>query len=773
MNMNKKCLRAAAWFPLIATILFSACNTTKNLKEGEYLYTGGEVTLAADTSISKENRATFEEHLEELLTPKPNKSIFGWRYKLGFNNMAGDSVGKNFIRKWFKKIGEEPVLLSDVNREYNENIIRNRMENLGFFNATVASDTIILKKKLAKVEYTATPNKIYLINSVTFEVDSTTELGRDINKSKDKTLLNVGKNYSLDVIMNERDRIDNELKNIGYYYFSPDYILVQVDSTNKNNKVNLYVTIKAETPDIAKKPSTINNIYVYPNYTLTNTGYQTAPRHAPLIDSNYYFIDRQNIFRPKVITNHIFFKRGDIYNRPSHNKSLNHLVNLNSFKFVKNNFVDAKDKPNALDVYYYLTPLPKKSLRIEVLGKTASVYNGSEVSANWQLRNAFRGAEMLNINVFGGYELQTGGNVNLNSTYYRYGAEASLIFPRIISPFPVSVTRKYIPRTYVKTGFEILNRTSAYSLRSINANFGYTWKESDKKQHDFTLMEIIYVQPRNITPEYQAQMDTVPTLKHAIEPQFSFGPNYNFTYTNTMDNTKKHTIYFKGGLDLSANTLGLIQGANINAGKQHKIFDAYYSQYIKTEFDFRHYMKITTNSQLASRVNIGYSYSYGNSRSLPYLKQFFVGGPNSLRAFRARSIGPGSLAPQNLGANNFYADQTGDYKLEINTEFRAKLASIIHWAAFLDAGNVWLQNEDPNKSGAKFSKDFLSEMAIGGGLGLRFDFTFLILRTDFTIPLRVPYLDKSERWVIKDIDIGNRAWRKNNLMFNLAIGYPF
>jgi len=229
MNMNKKCLRAAAWFPLIATILFSACNTTKNLKEGEYLYTGGEVTLAADTSISKENRATFEEHLEELLTPKPNKSIFGWRYKLGFNNMAGDSVGKNFIRKWFKKIGEEPVLLSDVNREYNENIIRNRMENLGFFNATVASDTIILKKKLAKVEYTATPNKIYLINSVTFEVDSTTELGRDINKSKDKTLLNVGKNYSLDVIMNERDRIDNELKNIGYYYFSPDYILVQVE----------------------------------------------------------------------------------------------------------------------------------------------------------------------------------------------------------------------------------------------------------------------------------------------------------------------------------------------------------------------------------------------------------------------------------------------------------------------------------------------------------------------------------------------------------------
>ena len=239
---------------------------------------------------------------------------------------------------------------------------------------------------------------------------------------------------------------------------------------------------------------------------------------------------------------------------------------------------------------------------------------------------------------------------------------------------------------------------------------------------------------------------------------------------------KKHlrnTFYFKGNLDLAGNILGLIKCADFNKGKTSKLFDAYFSQYIKASVDGRHYFKLSENSQIASRVSIGMSYSYGNSRSLPYLKQYYVGGPNSIRAFGARAIGPGTVAPERLGNGLFYADQTGDIKLELNTEYRAKIAGPVHWAAFIDAGNVWLQRDDETKPGGKFSKDFLQELAVGGGLGLRFDFTFLILRTDFSIPFRIPYLPKGERWVFKDIDFGSSRWRKDNLMFNLAIGYPF
>lgn len=224
----------------------ASCSSTKNLKEGESLYVKGNVIVDSDT-ISKENKEKIATHLEAALMPKPNKRLAGVPFKLYFNNMAGDSAGNNIIKKFLKKIGEEPVLLSDVNREYNENLLRNRLENFGFFNAEVKSDTLVEDKK-ATINYTAKPNLIYRIRSVQFDIDSTTQLGKDIRSSSDKSLLQVGKNYSLDVILNERDRIDNDLKNRGYYYFSPDYILVQVDSSHRNNKVDMYVTVKKETP---------------------------------------------------------------------------------------------------------------------------------------------------------------------------------------------------------------------------------------------------------------------------------------------------------------------------------------------------------------------------------------------------------------------------------------------------------------------------------------------------------------------------------------------
>lgn len=331
---------------------------------------------------------------------------------------------------------------------------------------------------------------------------------------------------------------------------------------------------------------------------------------------------------------------------------------------------------------------------MELLGKMASVYNGTELNVNWQLHNAFKGAELLSLNVFGGYETQTGGSVSLNSSYYRYGADLTLTLPRILSPFKIDPSRRYIPKTYIKTGFEFLNRTKAYTLRSIKLDYGYIWQESQEKQHDLGLLEITYVQPSRVSDEYKAQLDTVPTLRHAIEPQFTIGPNYNFTLSNTMNKTLKNTFYFKGNLDLSGNVLGLLKGANYNEGKTFKLFNAYFSQYIKVSGDGRHYLKLSENSQLASRVSVGLSYSYGNSRALPYLKQYYVGGPNSIRAFAARAIGPGTLKPQNIGTDKFYADQTGDIKLELNTEYRAKLAGFVHWAAFIDAGNVWLQNTD-------------------------------------------------------------------------------
>ena len=198
-----------------------------------------------------------------------------------------------------------------------------------------------------------------------------------------------------------------------------------------------------------------------------------------------------------------------------------------------------------------------------------------------------------------------------------------------------------------------------------------------------------------------------------------------------------------------------------------------FSQFIKIENDFRHYYKLGRDSQLASRVIVGAGYAYGNSSEMPFIKQFFIGGTNSLRAFRARSVGPGTFNGAAANTSTFLPDQSGDIKIELNTEYRAKIYGLVKGALFLDAGNIWLLNDNPEKPGAKFSKKFISEVAFGAGAGLRFDISFLILRTDLAFPIRKPYLSEGNRWVLDKVDFGSGAWRKENLIFNLAIGYPF
>lgn len=286
------------------------------------------------------------------------------------------------------------------------------------------------------------------------------------------------------------------------------------------------------------------------------------------------------------------------------------------------------------------------------------------------------------------------------------------------------------------------------------------------------MVDITYVSPSNVTPEYLADIDKDESLRKVIEKQLIFGPTYQYTYTNTMQKRKKHMFYFNGELDLAGNITGLVTGANVRKNDTIKIFDVPFSQYVKVKADFRHYLKLGKESELASRIIVGAGLPYGNSNVLPTSKQFVVGGTNSIRAFRARSLGPGSYLNTET-TNSYLPDQSGDLKLEFSTEYRAKLFSIVRGALFVDAGNIWLLNADPNKPGAEISKDFMKEIAVGAGAGLRFDLSFLILRTDLAFPLRKPYLPEGDRWVIDNINFGSGPWRKDNLILNIAIGYPF
>lgn len=761
--------KAPLLYFLIVILFLSGCSGTKFLPEGELLYTGAKIKMEGNDPSKKERKALKSE-LELLTRPKPNSSFLGMRPKLFFYNLAGKPKKEKGFRYWVKtKLGEPPVLYSKVDLEYNKSVLQNYSENNGYFNVKSTADSTRMGKR-AKAIYTVKPNKRYFIQEVKFPLDSSI-IATEVRNTQKRSLLKKGEPYSLEVIKTERERIDSRLKEKGFYYFNPDYLLIQVDSTVADHQVDLIVKIKNDAPQLSKDQYKINNVVVYPNYSI-NTDNASSNPDSIVHYKDFTIIDPEHLFKPTVFDRTLYFKKGDYYNRTNHNLSLNRLVNLGTFKFVKNQFKVADTTGNYLDAYYYLTPLPKKSIRVEVLAKTNSAnYTGTELNVNWSNRNVFRGAEQLTISAFGGLEVQVSGQNN-GFNVYRFGTEANLIWPRIIAPFKFNSSSGFVPKTKATIGYEFQNRTKLYSLQTFKGSFGYLWKENERKEHLLNVTEITYASPLNVTPLYQERIDVNASLGKVIEKQLIFGPTYSYTFTNTMQKRKKNTFYFKGGIDLAGNVAGLVTGANIKSGDTIKVFKVPFSQFIKIENEFRHYLKLGKESQLASRIIVGAGFAYGNSNEMPFIKQFFNGGTNSIRAFRARSIGPGSF-DGSTNANTFLPDQSGDLKLEFNTEYRAKIYGLIKGALFMDAGNIWLLKENSEKPGAKFSKEFLNELAVGVGAGLRFDFSFLVLRTDLAFPIRKPYLPDGQRWVLDKVNFGSGTWRNDNLVFNLAIGYPF
>jgi outer membrane protein assembly factor BamA len=651
-------------------------------------------------------------------------------------------------------------------------VLQNRLQNRGYFHATIKWDTVTRRKK-TKVTFTANVGSQYTINSVSFPADST-GLGGAVTATADRSLLKLGDPYDLDLIKAERARIDERLKNTGYYYFSPDYLVIHVDSTIGGNKVDLFVRVKKETPGDARYVYRVKDIIVHADYGLEADTSSVKPDSS--LYKGYFIIDPEQKFKPKVFDRTLVIRPGDVYSRSDHNLSLNRLISLGVYKFVKVQFEEVQtDTARLLNAYYYLTPLPRKSIRVEVGGLTKSNNaTGSEVTLSWKNRNLLRGAELLTLSAYAGVERQISGQQPAVSTN-RLGADINFIVPRITFPFKFNTSSEFVPQTKMNLGYELFNRTDQYTLNSFKLNVGYVWKEHITKEHQLNLISVNYVHPLNITPEFQAELNGNITLQRSIEKQFIIGTNYNYNYNSQVrPNRKTHNLYLNANVDVSGNLVGLITGAK--ASNRQLIFKVPFAQYIRFEPEVRYFYRYSPNpkSMLATRLILGGGYAYGNSQALPFTKSFFIGGTNSIRAFRARSLGPGTYYGGNADTSRrFLPDQPGDLKLEINAEVRFNLTSMFNGAVFVDAGNIWTLRDDPQRPGSKFTNKWLSQLAVGAGFGLRVDLQLLILRGDLAFPLRKPWLPGGPQWVIGDIRFNNATWRRENMIFNLAIGYPF
>ena len=745
-----------------------SCSVKKFIPQGEKLYTGATINMATDTVIK--DKKTLVGELEALL-PEPNAAFLSLRPGLYFYYKA-QRKKPGFINRWMNKsIGEAPVYQSEIDPKNAEELIVNRLENRGFFYST-ASSKIDSSRYYSDLTYDVSVSKPYVLETYQLDNDSL-PIFEDIKIATERSQIKPGNRFDLQTMNAERERIDRSLKETGYYNFNPDFLIFEADTNQYANKrFDLFLRLKKYTPPRAIIPYKIDSVTVYANYTIAD---DTTQVKGTTIDG-IHFVQGEEFFKPKKLKQYILFERGQKYNARTARYTSNRLSALGSYKYVNIRFTErdttaSKNGAGSLYADIYLSPLTKKSLRFELQAVTKSNgFAGPGIGVTHSNRNLFHGGETLNLSANFAYESQLSGGTNAGLTSIAAGLKADLIIPRFI-PFSYQNFEYAVPKTKISLGGDFLNRTKLYTLTSINTSYGYTWNENRYVNHELNPISVNYVKLANTTAEFDTILQQNPFLARSFEQQFIAGLNYSFTYNELIDAQRRTPMFFNANLDVAGNLLNLVSGGKTTfLGQQ-------YAQYAKLDIDFRYYYKWGRDQALVSRIFAGLGVPYGNSTTLPFVKQYFSGGPYSVRAFKIRSLGPGSFSSDASGAASFY-DQSGNVRLEANLEYRFPIYSYLKGALFADAGNVWLTGKntvaDPTGltdelyAKGTFSKNWAKELGVGVGFGLRFDIQNFVIRLDMASPVQTPYLPLGERTRIPFFGGGS-----NNLIFNFAIGYPF
>lgn len=755
---------------LVATICLSmilGCSVKQYIPENEQLYTGSELTLETKTSIPDIKLISSE--LNELLRPEPNSKFLGMRIGL-WAHYKNQKDNPGFINRFLnKKIGEEPVYFSSVAVPKTADLILNRLENRGFFYCSIDSE-VNQGEQFTSVNYVAKVSTPYTLSVYQIELDSL-PIYQQIRLIIEESILNFASRFDLNSLKEERERIDKSLKNRGYYNFNSEYLLFEADTNVSDSvrKFNLFLRLKKDVPDKSIVPYEITRINVFPNYSIN----ESSEKVDTTVIEAKNFIQGNLVFKPELLNEYILIEKGQNYDPNLSSLSTNRLSSIGNYKFVNLRYDELKlsDSIGNLEANFFLSPMTRRSLRAELLGVSKSNnFAGPALNFTYRNRNIFKGGETFNLSARVGYELQIAGGDRSNLKSFEYGVKGDLIFPRVIFFIPIKEELSYsVPKTKMSLGFEYLSRGGLYRLNTVSANYGYFWNANRFVYHELNPISINVVNQTQTSSEFEDILDQNPFLRRSFDQNFIVGVNYLFNFNKLIDNTQRHGVFVGTGLDVAGNLVnGLSNLANAESGK---FLGLEYAQYAKVDLDLRYYFRPVEEHVIATRLFAGVGIPIGNSLSLPYIKQFFSGGPNSVRAFRIRSIGPGSYQPDQNSTSSFF-DQSGDIRLEANMEYRFPIFSFLKGALFIDAGNIWLWNENAALPGGKFSKNLLNELAVGTGVGLRVDVQFFVIRLDLATPLRYPYLIDGERWS-NAWDISSKTWRREDLNFNFAIGYPF
>lgn len=748
--------------------LFSGCTGLKGVSDGSHLYTGHVLVIDSSRFIS--DLSDTKKELDELFTTKPNAKVLWMRPRLCLDNMLKVPEKKTGFRHWLKyKVARPPVILESINFVDINTAVENRLQNRGNFQAKSGYE-VISKGKTAKVKFAISPGEPYKLKTIKYP-PAKEGIEADIYKLQPKSILQTGNVYNLKDFESERNRINQALINKGYYYFRADYLLFTADTTAGNREINTWLNLKPGAPETASTAFRYNNIYIFDDYSFKDYHPDTTRI------GNYFYVSEKHNFKPETILNEVFFEKDSLYSRANHYATLQRLMGLGIYKYASANFVADNSQKGQMNVNVLLTPMSKISLSAEMNAAIKSNnYAGPGFNLNYKNRNFFGGAELLSVTLGGFFDWQYSGSSS-NNFAYQFTLDAALTLPKF-APFTIEkgTIKTLAPKTIITAGGGIYTRKGLYQLHSFHTSLGYQWKHSENITFQLNPVDISYTNLSESTKEFNNFLDENPSIKKSFEQQFILGASLNFVHRRINLGSSKHSLYLNENLDLAGNLTSLItsaiHGARPSSENPYELLNTPYSQFAMLRNEIRYYYKPNNQNQVAWRLIAGLGMPYGNSATIPYIKQYYVGGPYNIRAFVSKSIGPGTYAPPD-SLSNIYVDQTGDITLETSLEYRFGIYKSFKGALFVDAGNIWLVNEDPQRPGSEFTMNtFYKQLAVGAGYGFRFDFDIILLRFDLAIPLRKPYLPEGQEWVIKDIDF-SKDWRRENVMWNIAIGLPF
>jgi outer membrane protein assembly factor BamA len=766
-------------------LIIASCSTTKNLPAGEVLYNGiRDIDIIDKDSVYVSDNVLNK--LEDALAYPPNNALLGSSSKrtpfpLGLWVYNANVNKKGTFSRWMMNwLAAKPVLISTVKPETRARIAQNVLRENGFFNGVTGYGIIPDKKDSlkAKVYYEVTLNEPYVIDSVEWRrMQHRADTLLQLNESE--RLIRKGDLFSTEKLEAERQRITTIMRNNGYYYFRPEYIVYQADSTLSPHKVSLKAGLKQGTPRSILRPWKIGDISIhlggYDNELPTDSIYYK--------DLLIYYEGKLRV-RPSVLYDQFQFQSGDLYSLQKQTETQIAINRLDNFRFTEFQYTP-KDTLRTCDTMNLRINMSYDYPLSGVLEMKATVndddYAGPGVSLSLIRRNLFGGGEVLTSSVYGLYEWNTGKSTIENTGYinnYEVGVKADLAFPRLVLPRIGKRAYDFSATTHLTLGVSNLNRARYYRTLSFGGSLSYEFQPSPIRHHSFTAFKLVFDKLQSTTEAFDAIDSLNPSLYQSMEDQFIPSIGYTYTLDNSSLREGRSTTWWRFSISEAGN---LVSGVYAAFGRKFdekgkSILGNPYNQFLKatTELRYNHY--IDRNQRLAMRIGGGVIYSYGNSVMAPYSERFYVGGANSIRAFTIRSIGPGRFRPD-PDDPYAYLDQNGDWKLEANIEYRRRLVGKLEIATFLDAGNIWLMREDETRPGGTFQwKHFGNDMALGTGIGFRYDMNMLVFRVDFGYALHFPYdtrdLDENGAPVGKKKYFNTPSFW-DGVGFHIALGYPF